>query len=260
MYLSRIDSRLFEFDPREFKRIERILVVGDIHGDYDSLRRIIGLVDMSRDFIVFLGDYADRGLYGVEVIDTISSLLEEYSGRIVALKGNHEDYSDDGEPRFYPCDLVYEAERKKGGWMRYFVEEFKLFIERLYLAAMIPGEILMVHGGVSSRIKSISDLRYPSLLVERDVLWSDPWGGYGEYPSRRGAGVEFGIDITEEVCARLGIKMIVRSHEPMKALSGPCYEHNGRVVTVSSTRVYGGKPFILVLDPETPTNISHIFV
>ncbi|MEM2740197.1 MAG: metallophosphoesterase family protein [Candidatus Bathyarchaeia archaeon] len=235
-------------------------MVGDIHGDYDSLKRILNLVDMDRDFLVFLGDYADRGLYGVEVIDMIVDLLERFSDRVLALKGNHECYSDDGEPTFYPCDLVYEAERKKSGWMRYFLEELKPFIERLYLAAVIPGEILMVHGGVSSRIRSLDDLRYPSLAVERDILWSDPWGGYGEYPNRRGVGVEFGIDITESICAKLGTKIIVRGHEPMKALMGPYSEHNGRVVTVSSTRVYGGEPFILVIDSSAPQRISYKFL
>lgn len=234
--------------------------MGDIHGDYDSLKKIISLADMSRDLLIFLGDYADRGFYGVEVIDTIAYLIERYNGMVLALKGNHEDYSEDGEPTFYPCDLVYEADRKKGGWMRYFVEEFKPFIEKLYLAAIIPGEVLMVHGGISSRIRSLDDLRYPSLLVEKDILWSDPWSGYGEYPSRRGIGVEFGIDITERICARLGVKIIVRSHEPMKALTGPYYEHNGRIVTISSTSVYGGKPFILAIDPSNPSDISHIFL
>lgn len=222
------------------------------------MNRILSLVDIGRDLLVFLGDYADRGLYGVEVIDTIADLLERFSGRIIALKGNHEDYSDDGEPRFYPCDLVYEAERKRGGWIRYFSEKLKPFIEKLYLAALIPGEVLMVHGGVSSRIRSLDDLRYPSLEVEGDILWSDPWSGYGEYPNRRGVGVEFGVDITESICAKLEVKMIVRGHEPMKASIGPYSEHNGKVVTVSSTRVYGGKPFILAIDPSAPLSISHI--
>jgi len=258
--LTSLNSRLFEFDPDKLKGIERILVAGDIHGDYDSLRRILRSVDMDRDLLVFLGDYADRGLYGVEVIDTISDLVGRYSGRVLALKGNHEDYTEDGEPTFYPCDLVYEATRKRGGWMQYFVERLKPFIGRLYLAAVIPGEILMVHGGVSSRIESLDDLRYPSLSIERDVLWSDPWSGYGEYPNRRGVGVEFGVDITEKVCMKLGVKMIVRSHEPMKASTGPYYEHGGRVVTVSSTSVYGGKPFILTIDPLNPSRISHIFL
>ncbi|MEM2491884.1 MAG: hypothetical protein QXG96_06845, partial [Candidatus Bathyarchaeia archaeon] len=48
-------------------------------------------------------------------------------------------------------------------------------------------------------------------------------------------------------CGALGIGYIVRSHEPMKALDGPFVEHGGRVVTISSTGVYGGEPFALAL-------------
>lgn len=257
--MSSANSRLFELDEDRLRRVDRIVVVGDVHGDYDSIQTLLRLVDLERDLLVFLGDYADRGRYGVEVIDVVAELSRKYEN-ILALKGNHEDYTEDGEPAFYPCTLIEEATRKRGSWENYFLEEFKPFIESLYLAVLIPGEILMVHGGVSSRVRSLEDLRHPSRIVEKDILWSDPWEGYGEYPNRRGVGVEFGRDVTDEVCRRIGVKRIIRSHEPMKALDGPWYEHGGKVVTVSSTRVYGGKPFILLVDPVNPSKISHIFL
>lgn len=251
---------LFEFTDEILSNIDRIIVLGDIHGDYSVMNPIVEMAKAEENFLVFLGDYADRGRYGVEVIETIAMLMEKYSKRIVALKGNHEDYTEDGRPRFYPCDLVREAIRKKGDWTRYFREEFKPFTERLYLAAVIPSEVLLVHGGISSKITSLEDLRRPSKIVEADVLWSDPFEGYGEYPNRRGVGVEFGIDVSEEVCRRLGVKRIIRSHEPMKALNGYRSEHNGRVITVSSTSVYRGKPFALTIDAKRPLEISQIFL
>ncbi|MEM1569992.1 MAG: metallophosphoesterase family protein [Candidatus Bathyarchaeia archaeon] len=251
---------LFEFTWKVLSIIDRIIVFGDIHGDYSVLDPIVKIAEKEGNFLVFLGDYADRGRHGVEVIETVATLLRKYHGRVVALKGNHEDYTEDGAPKFYPCDLVREAIRKKGDWVNYFRSELKPFIEQLYLAAVIPNEVLLVHGGVSRKITSLEDLRRPLKIVEIDVLWSDPFEGYGEYPNRRGVGVEFGIDVTEEVCRRLGVKRIVRSHEPMKALKGYYSEHNGRVITVSSTSAYRGRPFALTINPKNPSEISQVFL
>ena len=42
---------------------------------------------------------------------------------------------------------------------------------------------------------------------------------------------------------------IIRSHEPRKARNGPFFEHENRIVTVNSTSLYGGIPFVLNLNP-----------
>jgi len=224
---------------------ERALVVGDLHGDLESFQRIEEAFDPDRDLIVFLGDYADRGDRGVEVIEGVHGLLERHGDSVIALKGNHEDYRD-GLPRFSPCDLIEEADWKRGGWERYYGSFLRGFLDKLHLAALLRN-VLFVHGGISSKIGSLGDLDRPTPGIEEDLMWSDPYDGLGEAPNPRGAGVLFGEDVSERVCGALGISYIVRSHEPMKALEGPFIEHRGRVATISSTRVYGGVPFILAL-------------
>ena len=232
----------------------RIIVVGDIHGDYESFKRIMKIFNPDRDVIVFLGDYADRGDMGVEVIEGVNNLIENYGDKVVALKGNLEDYKD-GEPYFQPCILIFEANVKRGGWSSYYNTFLKRFIEGLPIAALYDG-ILFVHGGISSKIRSLRSLEEPTPEIEEDVLWSDPWGGLGEHPNFRGAGVLFGMDISETVCKALNVNYIVRSHEPRKALDGPYIEHNGMVVTVSSTRIYGGRPFILSIPTDNPPKMG----
>jgi len=253
-------SKLYEFDESRLHRLRKLAVVGDIHGDDFVLCSMLKIIDPKKDGIVFLGDYADRGLKGFDVIAIVDSLIKKYPKNIVALKGNHEDYSVNGEPKFQPCDLIYEVESKGRDWHRYFQEKLKPFIDNLYLAAIIPDEALFVHGGISSRIKGLDNLKYPTRSVEIDVLWSDPFDGDDELPSIRGAGTIFGRDITKKVCDSLKIKRIIRSHEPMKAISGPNYEHDRRIITVSSTSSYGGKPFILIIDAKEPSNISTNFL
>jgi serine/threonine-protein phosphatase 5 len=173
--------------------------------------------------------------------------MNKYPGRIFALKGNHEDYTENGTPKFFPCTLKEEVEQKKGNWISYYKNNLKPLLDKLYLSVIIQDLILFVHGGISSQIKSLKDLQHPTIRIEQDVLWSDPFNGYGEKANRRGAGVEFGLDISKKVCDRLNLKFIIRSHQPRKANKGPLLEHKGRVLTISSTSIYGGKPFILKL-------------
>jgi len=253
-------NRLYEFDKEDLHRLRKLAVVGDIHGDRDLLDSTLREVDPRKDGIIFLGDYADRGPKGIDVIDTIDSLIRKYPRNIIALKGNHEDYSDSGIPSFHPCDLTYEVGSRGDSWEKYFQEKLKPFIDNLYLAAIILDEILFVHGGISSKIKSIEDLKHPVREVEIDVLWSDPFEGNDECPNKRGVGIEFGEDITDNVCDLLGVKRVIRSHEPRKAISGPYYEHDRKVITLSSTSAYGGKPFILFVDPKKPSNLSSHFL
>jgi serine/threonine protein phosphatase 1 len=70
----------------------RLIAIGDIHGCFDSLYKLIEIEikPQKTDKLIFLGDYIDRGTQSKEVLDYILSLLkEEYD--IVTLRGNHED-------------------------------------------------------------------------------------------------------------------------------------------------------------------------
>ena len=232
----------------------RIIVVGDLHGDFVSFTQVEAIFNPSSDLLLFLGDYGDRGPKSLEVIAGVNSLLDKYPEQVLALMGNHEDYSDTGRPNFSPCTLIEEVISQQRSWECYFREVFHPFLQRLYLSILIPNQVLFVHGGVSSQILDVKTLVCPSQKVVEDILWSDPVGTEGEYPNPRGAGVVFGPDISQLVCQRLGISKIVRAHDPRKVLDGPCRQHDGRVITVNTSSVYGGRPYILSLPTK---NISH---
>lgn len=247
-------SRLFVLDDRQLQTFKKLAVIGDLHGDYDALKSALSIVNPIKDGIIFLGDYADRGPYGVEVIDAVDSLMRNHSRNVFALKGNHEDYTEFGEPAFCPASLTKEASKKRGDWQKYFTSTFKPFVKSLLLAVIIPGETLFVHGGISSKIKSLKDLENPASDIEEDVLWSDPTEVQGEDLNSRGFGVAFGPDISKNVCQKVGIKRIIRSHEPSRVAKagGPCYSHDCRVLTTSTTTSYKDpryKPFILSISP-----------
>jgi Icc-related predicted phosphoesterase len=222
---------------------QSLTVVGDLHGDLESFEKILAnRKKEENNYIIFLGDYADRGEKGVEIIEKLIELKNNEN--VVLLKGNHEDYDSRGDPKFSPCTLIDEVQCKRGFWRSYFSKKLEPFFDGLYLAA-IADKILFVHGGISSSIKSLDDLKHPELSGE-DILWSDPdkTGRKGEYCNRRGAGVEFGEDVTEKVLNNIGVSLLVRSHQPRLASNGPNLTQK-KVVTISSTNVYGGMPHYL---------------
>ena len=71
--------------------MERIFAIGDIHGCFDKLIALMGIidVDLASDTLVFIGDYIDRGAQSKEVVEYLVNLSGQ-AGRAVFLKGNHE--------------------------------------------------------------------------------------------------------------------------------------------------------------------------
>ena len=112
-------------------------MVGDLHGDYPTLLRLLKICNPAKDCLIFLGDYADRGSFGVEVIETVSCLALEYPKNVFLLKGNHEDYTNRGIPTFFPSNLREEVESKRGPWENYFQNIIKLFLSQLVLAVVL---------------------------------------------------------------------------------------------------------------------------
>ncbi|PKN77482.1 MAG: serine/threonine protein phosphatase [Deltaproteobacteria bacterium HGW-Deltaproteobacteria-10] len=71
--------------------MNKIFAIGDIHGCFDQLHRLIKslAIDQQCDTLIFIGDYIDRGSSAQEVVDYVIGLRNEYKN-IVCLMGNHE--------------------------------------------------------------------------------------------------------------------------------------------------------------------------
>jgi len=233
-----------------------ILIAGDIHGDLEAFERAVAVhKETPSSTLVFLGDYADRGDRGLEVIEELAGMM---NSNVIALKGNHEDYID-GSPTFVPWDLRWEVEEKKGiPWNEFFKWFKENLLSRLALALLIPGVALCVHGGVCRRIRSPVDLQNPDRGVEECVLWNDPTEVPGEHSSPRGIGWLFGPDVTKSVLRSIGARILIRSHEPAKAADGPFLEQGGLVITTSTTSVYGGRPFLLRIEPDKGVDLRDL--
>jgi len=74
-----------------------------------------------------------------------------------------------------------------------------------------------------------------------DLLWSDPSEGLGKFPSRRGAGILFGVDVTASFLKVNQLKMLIRSHQCPADNHGYFVHHQGLCLTVFSASNYCGE-------------------
>ena len=66
-------------------------MVGDIHGQYADLLNMISKAGEPGNLnYLFLGDYVDRGIQGIEVCILLFALKLNFPSNVVLLRGNHE--------------------------------------------------------------------------------------------------------------------------------------------------------------------------
>jgi diadenosine tetraphosphatase ApaH/serine/threonine PP2A family protein phosphatase len=238
-----ISGRLVKLEP-----LGEVVVVGDLHGDLESLSGILrssGFTQRAtkrKDLtLVFLGDYGDRGAHSAEVYYVILKLKLAFPEQVILLRGNHEGPED---LLASPHDLPMQFQRRFKEKEAVAYAKTRELWTYLYNAVLVEERYLMVHGGLPSKLNSITDLAnahvaHPKQEFLEDLLWSDPDDTVQDaYPSPRGAGKLFGKNVTENVLQKLGVKILIRGHEPCD--EGFKINHEGKVLTLFSRK---GAPY-----------------
>jgi serine/threonine-protein phosphatase 2B catalytic subunit len=134
-----------------------ITVVGDLHGQYYDLEKILDLGgmpsirhDLAQNKFLFLGDYVDRGAFSVEVVILLYALKLNFPNEVFLIRGNHE------------CrQMTQYFSFRNECLQKYDVETYELFMESfdaLPLACIVNEKFIAVHGGISPNLKTIEDL------------------------------------------------------------------------------------------------------
>jgi serine/threonine-protein phosphatase PP1 catalytic subunit len=216
-------------------------IVGDIHGQFSDLVRLLECGGHPPDTTyLFLGDYVDRGAYGVECMTLLCSYKCKHPDKLFLLRGNHE---------CGPISRIYgfydEVKR------RFNVKMWKLFCEMfncLPLAATIDEKIFCVHAGLSPEIMSsvapIDKVKRPCDVPEEglvcDLLWSDPEPditGWAE--NDRGVSYVFGPDIVTDFLDKHEFDLVVRAHQVVE--DGYEFFASRQMVTLFSAPNYCGE-------------------
>ena len=153
---------------------EPICVVGDIHGQYvDMLNMLNKAGEPGTLNYLFLGDYVDRGLHGIEVCLLIFALKINHPRTVMLLRGNHET-------RNMTETFTFRGEVL----MRYDVEVYDLFMEvfdSMPVSCNISNKYLAMHGGISPSLKELNQINeinrrqeVPLQGLLCDLLWADP--------------------------------------------------------------------------------------
>ena len=146
--------KVFEDEPRCLSLPSPCYVLGDIHGNMEDLTFFadnlwkLGM-NLSAGKFLFLGDYVDRGLLGLECVAYLFSLKILSPQKIYLLRGNHETRDVNGwiehygdRSFLYQCTLRFGEDLGNQIW-----EQVNQVFDRLPLAAVIDNEIFCVHGG-----------------------------------------------------------------------------------------------------------------
>ena len=108
---------------------KKMIVVGDIHGDVHILIAYLRqwatcpekILDgdtwkLNTDYIIlFTGDLVDRGIYGLDVMCIVYTLLSKNDGHVFVTRGNHDD--DPGQWENYEIPFTFQL--KWGGLEKY---------------------------------------------------------------------------------------------------------------------------------------------
>ncbi len=156
-------------------------VVGDLHGDFETFKKIIGyfcpLLDRNvLNHVVFLGDIMDRGNSSAMTLLELVRFFNKYPGRVHIIRGNHEtrDMFERHDANAYPA--------RDDPYFNYVPREsLYKFFDSLPYAAIINNTTLAVHGGIPQKehwesfrsgVKSPEGSDgFNSCILQ--VLWSD---------------------------------------------------------------------------------------
>jgi len=260
---------LLEAEPRVVFLQSPCYVFGDLHGNLEDLHFFsdnvwrLGMGLTAGNFL-FLGDYVDRGMSGLEVVAYLMAMKVSLPHKVHLLRGNHETRDVNGWEEHYGARSFISQCQRFGPELGYRVwEECNQVFDRLPLAAVIDQEIFCVHGGlprgVSNNtqvedvlaVSSVAGINPPyehegdaHQQVASDCIWSDPASeeqerdgvdpssGFGE--SLRGGGaICFGNRAVTNFLASHGFSYILRAHEAHA--EGVAVSKGARVFTVFST-------------------------
>eukprot|EP01063_Lacrimia_lanifica_P012078 TRINITY_DN1869_c0_g1_i1.p1 TRINITY_DN1869_c0_g1~~TRINITY_DN1869_c0_g1_i1.p1 ORF type:complete len:525 (+),score=204.20 TRINITY_DN1869_c0_g1_i1:67-1641(+) len=277
-------ASLLEEEPLYRSISSPCYVFGDIHGNFSDLSYFLDNIINFRDLqftpsnLLFLGDYVDRGPFGLECVLVLLSLKLGYPGQVTLLRGNHEDPLVNGDVRHYG------AQSFKAQCLQLFgngagQEVWELVNDTIFrnlpLCAEIDKKIFCSHGGIprfaggsDQRLRKLKDPNFPRLAafamfdaappddlewvqLATDLTWSDPKDdeaspyakqdaiGHGFYHNTRGPGtIAFGRNAVETFLQTYGFEYIFRAHQEKS--DGLRLSKSARVVTIFSTSDYEG--------------------
>ena len=287
LQLCELSKPLLEAEDRVLDVSTPCYIFGDIHGNLKDLMIFGDNFWRSSPFVnqsnyLFLGDYVDRGLFGVECCAYLLSLKLLAPNNFFVCRGNHECRALQEVFTFVnECNTKYSDQ---------VCEHFNQVFDRMPFAATVDRRIFCCHGGIASTGLDVDQLRQtiPRMLSDPqtdpsawELIWNDPMSdqdfrslaqferqeletnnGFMSH-IKRGTAFYYSETAVDRFLAQNALQFVVRAHECVQ--NGYKFLMNGKVMTIFSTSLYCGmrneaavlyinKDYIRVLTVETFQN------
>mmetsp|Transcript_41651 Transcript_41651/g.118799 ORF Transcript_41651/g.118799 Transcript_41651/m.118799 type:complete len:1081 (-) Transcript_41651:19-3261(-) len=214
-------------------------ILGDVHGQFPDLLRLLDIGGALEQSYLLLGDYVDRGKQSLETMVLLLAMKLKRPENVFLLRGNHECGSISRIYGFYD-----ECKRRANIrlWKR-FIDLFNC----LPVAAVVDSKIFCCHGGPSPELGGMDDVRrlarpadVPDSGLLCDLLWADPDEGLlGWAENDRGVSYTFGPDVVASLLEREGLELVARAHQVVE--DGYEFFAARRLVTIFSAPDYCGE-------------------
>lgn len=178
--LSSLKMKAFVPEKKRFKT--KFFVMGDIHGSLHSLLRslwrLVAKGYLGDDFeitrpnfyMIFTGDYVDRGAYSPDVIYTLIRLKLANPDKVFLLRGNHEDMTfNKNDPKYLPS-IWLELNKKYSHQIVKLEPLICRFYDLLSHALYIVCNktiIMFCHGGIEPLYDSSNLLKNSTAVYEK---------------------------------------------------------------------------------------------
>lgn len=209
-------------EPNVLHLSDPVVVAGDIHGQFYDLINLLSIGgDPAQQRYIFLGDYVDRGCFGMEVILLLMCYKIRFPTTMVMLRGNHESRH-----------LTAYFNFKREVLYKYSIAVYNAMMSAfdcLPLACVLNNRFICLHGGLSPELKRVADINAihrfrepPSSGPMCDLLWSDPLDEREEDPpalqpfvsnTTRGCSYVYSNAAACSFLQENGLITIIRGHE-----------------------------------------------
>ena len=266
-------EEIFTKESRVLSLTSPCYIFGDIHGNLKDLLIYSQNIWKTSPFVnqskfLFLGDYVDRGSYGVECIIYLFCMKILAPNNFFLLRGNHEVREIQEQFSFQrECDTRYNDEL----W-----EIINMAFDRLPLVAIMDEKVFCAHGGIPVSVNTIAQIRSITSPLDNpllqsieawEILWNDPiskvdfdrlsafeqnfslqTNGFSRN-IKRGTAMMYTDLAVQQFLKRNHLDQVIRAHEVFE--EGFCLHLQGEVLTVFSSSKYvdlNNRSGILFLD------------
>lgn len=250
-YLDKAINAL-KLEPAVFDvEAKKAIIIGDLHGDTETFRKIMKAYPIEEYTYILVGDYVDRGKNGTELLAMLVANKILHRKNFIMLRGDHEGPMYSILPQEFPDEM---ARKLKDPLLLHRIYN-ELFPE-LPIAVVLNKKYFVVHGGIPIDAPSISDLKKLQKVADPEdnkeilqMMWNDPSPTKDTQISPRSRSGEvhlFGSEVSDSFLGKNGLDMVIRGHE-----HGP-HSIDGmdkRVLTVLTTTAYPtDKPYIAKIE------------